>query len=136
MPNDTVFECYYCNCFITGRTAFRVHLARCELAARNHASRRGPQAQFDPLTRPIQATCHPVAISKGALQSSAVLDVLRNGEDLSEGICFSDFCDCLEPSLFDFSAADVRRCIDKLIEDGDIYTMIDDDHFAALEEDD
>merc|ERR1719343_594028 len=64
----------------------------------------------------------------GADLRAAVLRTLRDTGDDIEGLTV----DALASKVTPASAADVRKVLDELVGDGEVYTTIDDDHFAAV----
>merc|ERR1719414_491783 len=96
------------------------------------------------LSPPKQAPAHvesfpqlePVAPAKpaparleGRALRSAVVAFLRSvGESRAEGVALPDVCDHVKPA----PEGDVRKTLEQLIGDGDVYTTIDDDHFQCV----
>lgn len=77
------------------------------------------------IAEPAQPAC-PAPLAAGDVRKR-VLDSIQKA-DGEEGLALSSLLQSLEPC----SHEEVRKCLDQLVADGDIFHTIDEEHFAPL----
>merc|ERR1712187_425066 len=90
-------------------------------------------ATLMPGTWTVQETSAPVMAPKAQLEGAglrnAILAFIRNeGEGKAEGIALAMISAHVEPAPI----SKVRNALEQLVNDGEIFTTLDDDHFQLL----